>query len=234
MRRIDLERAHVWRPNTVRDINRQIVLNYVREQGPTSQAEIARATKLKRSTISIILDELKADGLVEEVGFGESTGGRPPNLLRLRAAGATAIGVDIRRARTTVATSDLAGRVLERVELSTDPRAEAMIERVIDHVCDMARKSGSLIEGVGISVPGLVDFPTGRATYVPYYNWRDLDLGRQISSVTGLSVTVENNANAAALAELWFGRPEVSKVRDFIMLLVYDGVGAGIVFDGQL
>src|ERR1700716_1636698 len=109
MRRIDLRKAQAARLNTIRDINRQIVLNYVREREPISRAEISRETALQRSTISLIVDELRVDGLVDEVG-GESTGGRPPSLLSLRTADAVAIGVDLGTIKTVIATSDLGGR----------------------------------------------------------------------------------------------------------------------------
>src|SRR6202163_979650 len=113
MRRIDLKNVQAARLNTIRDINRQIVLNYVREREPISRAEIARETDLQRSTISVIVDALEMDGLIEEIGEGESTGGRRPTLLRLRTVGPVGIGVAINPRLTTVATSDLAGRVLE-------------------------------------------------------------------------------------------------------------------------
>jgi len=69
---------------------------------------------------------------------------------------------------------------------------------------------------------------------VPYFNWRDLEIERRVSAATGLTVTIDNDANAGALAELWFGRPEVSSARDFIMVFVSEGVGTGIIFDGQI
>src|SRR3712207_8104638 len=75
-RRIDLKRIHTAHFGTMRAINRQIVLNYVRDRGPISRAEIARRTSLQRSTISEIVDTLLEEGLVEEVGAGASTGGR--------------------------------------------------------------------------------------------------------------------------------------------------------------
>src|SRR4029078_6839727 len=120
MRRIDLRKANVARSNTIRDINRQIVLNYVRERGPISRAEIAHETALQRSTVSLIVEELRVDGLIEEVSC-ESNGGRPPILLSLRTADAVAIGVDVGTTRTIVATSDLAGRILEQEEFRTHP-----------------------------------------------------------------------------------------------------------------
>ena len=94
------------------------------------------------------------------------------------------------------------------------------------------RPSGSTSPGV--SLPGLVDPSTGTAIYVPYFKWRELPVARMISSATNLPVTLDNDANAVALAELWFGRPEVSDARDFILVLVGEGVGTGIVFDGQV
>ena len=138
MRRINLKRASVARADTIRTINRQIVLNYVRERAPISRAEIAQETALQRSTVSLIVDELKARNLIEEIE-GESTGGRPPILLRLRAAGPVAVGVDLGTVRTTVATSDLAGRVLESEGFETDKDAGGTVRPVVGSVREMVR-----------------------------------------------------------------------------------------------
>jgi predicted NBD/HSP70 family sugar kinase len=233
VRRIDLTRAQAARAGTIRDINRQIVLNYVREKEPISRADIARETALQRSTISTIIDALQADGLIEEIGAGESTGGRRPTLLRIRTSGVMAIGCDITPSQTIVAVSNLAGRVLEQEAFPTNPDFQKTITRVVDCVQSMACRYKGSIEAVGVSLPGLVD-AMSRVNYVPYFKWRDIEIAEIISSATGLLVTVENDANAAALAELWFGRPEVSQIRDFIMVLVAEGIGTGIVFDGQI
>src|SRR5688572_2004379 len=201
MRRIDLTKAQAARSSTIRDINRQFVLNYIRDREPISRADIARSTELQRSTVSTIVEELKDEGLIEEIGAGASTGGRRPTLLRLRAAGATAVGVDITPSATTIATSDLVGRVLTRERFENSPRPDELAAQVIGRLREIAESGRhGRIAGVGVSLPGLVD----------------------------------NDANAAALAELWFGRPEVSEARDFIMALVAEGIGAGIVFDGQV
>jgi predicted NBD/HSP70 family sugar kinase len=173
--------------------------------------------------------------LIEEIGEGESTGGRRPTLLRLRAAGAMAIGVDITPSCTTIATSDLGGRVLEREEFPHIEQPEQLYARVIESVRRLAAKAGERkIEGVGVSLPGLVDPDSGRAVYIPWFNWRDWPIAAEISGATGLDVIVDNDANAAALAALWFGRQELSEARDFIMVLVAEGIGTGIVVDGQI
>ncbi len=232
MRRIDLKKASVARSNTIRDINRQIVLNYVRERGPISRAEIAFETALQRSTVSLIVEELRVEGLIEEVS-GESTGGRPPILLSLRTANAVAIGVDVGTTRTIVATSDLAGRLMHQEKFDTHPDANQTTKLIIERARKLIEQSKSTIEGIGVSLPGWVD-PEGNQLYVPHFKWRDLPLAHDIKAALGLPVTMDNDANAAAQAELWFGRPEIREVRDFILVLVEAGVGTGIVFDGQV
>jgi predicted NBD/HSP70 family sugar kinase len=232
MRRIDLKKANVARSNTIRDINRQIILNYVRERGPISRADIAHETALQRSTVSLIVEELAAEGLIEEVG-GKSSGGRPPLLLSLRTADAVAIGVDVGTVRTLVATSDLAGRVLQWERFDTPRDSKDLIANIVTNARELNEKNGNTIEGIGISLPGLVD-SGGTKLYVPQFKWRDIPLVEEVSAQIGLPVSLENDANAAALAELWFGRPEIREVRDFILVLVEEGVGTGIVFDGQV
>ena len=232
LRRLDLRKAQAARLNTIRDINRQIVLNYVREREPISRADIARETDLQRSTISAIVEDLKTEGLVEEVGEGESTGGRRPTMLRLRTKEAIAIGVAITPGLTTVATSDLAGRVIEQTEFLTDADVDKTLDAVITRVRELSHRGS--IEAVGVSLPGLVDPATGSAVYIPYFQWRDIPVSQLISTAVGLPVVIDNDANAVALAELWFGRPEVIDARDFILVLVAEGVGTGIIFDGQV
>ncbi|MDQ2747410.1 MAG: ROK family transcriptional regulator [Acidobacteriota bacterium] len=233
VRRINLEDVNVARSSTIRDINRQIILNHIREKSPISRADIARLTALQRSTVSLIVEELKNIGLIEEIE-GESSGGRPPQLLSLRTAHAVAVGVDFGTKRTIVAASDLAGRVLEQEEFPTDKDFEVTIERIIRSVKYLVQKNGGSIEGIGVSVPALVEPRSGKVLLVPHLNWHEPAFAERLKIATGLPVKIDNDANAAALAELWFGRPEVSAVRDFILVLIENGIGTGIVFDGQI
>jgi len=232
LRRINLKKANVARADTIRYINRQIVLNFIREKEPISRAEISHETALQRSTVSLIVDELKTRGLIYEVD-GESTGGRPPTLLRLRAAGSMAIGIDVGTAQTTLAVSDLIGRVVEKDMFETDPDMRVTFRR-ITAVVQRFIKTHVNIEGIGVCVPGLVDPETGTALFVPHFKWRNWPLALDLQEVFALPVTVDNDANAAALAELWLGRPEIRDVRDFILVLVEEGLGTGIIFDGQV
>ena len=236
MKRINLRTAktQIARPNTIRDINKQIVLNYVRDRAPISRAEIARETELHRSTVSVITDELLADGLIVEIGAGDSTGGRKPTLFKLKTEVPVAIGIDLTPRITTIAVADLAGNVLEKESFSTSPDIEFMTEQIVERVRRLASKYSEYGLEIGISVPGLVDQKLGRIFHIPYFDWRDWDICQRLESETGLSVTVENDANATALAELWFGQEKVRKTDTFVMVLVGEGIGTGIIFDGQI
>ncbi|MDI1242494.1 MAG: ROK family transcriptional regulator, partial [bacterium] len=236
MKRINLHRAknQIARLNTIRDINRQIVLNYVRDRSPISRAEIARQTDLHRSTVSVIVDELVDDGTIEEIGSGVSTGGRRPTLYKLRSGEPAAIAIDLTPRTTTIVLADLAGNFLEKEVFSTSPDIEFMSSQILDRVKKLSKCNGNEGIEIGFSVPGLVDQRLGEIYHVPYFDWRNWNICSQIEAATGSKVTVENDANATALAELWFGHEKVRKTDTFLMILVGEGIGTGIVFDGQV
>lgn len=236
MKKIYLHKAknQIARPNTIRGINKQIVLNYVRDRAPISRAEIARETALQRSTVSAIVDDLQGAGLIEEIGTGDSTGGRKPTLLKIRTGVPVAVGIDITPRRTTIATADLSGQILEKETFPTSPDAARMSEKIVAKVAKYAGLHGECGLEVGISVPGIADQASGNVVYVPYFEWTNWDIAGQITERTGLPVVVDNDANAVALAELWFGEERMKKHRNFITVLVADGIGTGIIFDGQV
>ncbi|MDQ6787492.1 MAG: ROK family transcriptional regulator [Acidobacteriota bacterium] len=233
MKRINLKSATVARSNTVRDINRRIVLNYVREKSPISRSEIADITALQRSTISLIVEELKNDGFITEI-YGESSGGRPPILLSLKKSNPVALGIAVTTIKTIVATSDLTARVIEKEEFDTDPDVKVTMSRIKKTAQKLIAKNNGSIHEIGVSLPGIVDSKRGIATFIPKFKWRNLHVVDELKAATGLNVRVENDANAAALAELWFGQPEIREFRNFIFVLVEEGIGAGIVYDGQI
>ncbi|HMS10278.1 MAG TPA: ROK family transcriptional regulator, partial [Pyrinomonadaceae bacterium] len=236
MKRINLQRAssQIARPTTIRDINKRIVLNYVRDRSPISRAEIARETKLHRSTVSVIIDELLEMGLIVGIGVGVSTGGRRPELFELKKGDPTAIAIDVTPRTTTVAVADLAGTLLAKETFSTSPDVNFMTDQIIRRTSAMIEETGAKGVEIGMSVPGLVDQANGKIFHIPYFDWRDWDISDRLEKATGSKVTVENDANATALAELWFGDERIKKSDTFVMVLVGEGIGTGIIFDGQV
>lgn len=236
MKKIYLHKVEnqIARHSTIRDINKQIVLNYVRARSPISRAEIARETSLQRSTVSAIVDELQFDGLIEEIGTGYSTGGRKPTLLKLSTGKPVAIGVDVTPSITTVVLADLAGSLLEKDEFPTSSDIGYMDTQILAKVKNLVDRYPDADLEVGMSIPGIADQTSGEILYVPYFQWSNWDIGQKITEQTGASVVIENDANAVALAELWFGNDEIKRTRNFIMVFVAEGIGTGIIIDGQV
>ena len=236
MKKIYLHGAkeQIARHNTIRDINKRIVLNYIRARAPISRAEIARETSLQRSTVSAIVDDLILEGLIEESGAGESTGGRKPTLLELKRGTPAAIGVDVTPRETTIALADLNGTILHSEVFPTSADIDFMNRQILAKVKRYAQENKDADLQVGMSVPGIADQSTGNIIYIPYFQWSDWDIAARITDATGLPVVVDNDANAVALAELWFGAEEIRKTRNFIEVLISEGIGTGIIIDGQV
>lgn len=234
VKRIDLKNTNVARSNTVRDINRRIILNYIRENAPISRSDIAKKTALQRSTVSLIVQELKDLGLINEI-HGESSGGRPPILLKLKTLKPVALGIAVMTDKTTIVTGDLSGRIIDREEFSTHQHFNVTFSKIVECSKKLIKKNRGSIEGIGISLPGVVDFNRGIAFFVPHFKWKDLPIAEDLENELGLPVKADNDANALALAELWFGQQlEINENRDFIIILVQEGIGTGIVVDGQV
>ena len=236
MKKIYLHKVEnqIARHSTIRDINKQIVLNYVRARAPISRAEIARETSLQRSTVSAIVDDLQAEGLIEETGTGDSTGGRKPTLLQLRTGAPVAIGVDVTPSLTTVVLADLAGNILQSEEFPTSSDIVYMDKQILAKVRHFAELHPDAGLQEGMSIPGIADPASGEVLYIPYFQWSHWNIGSRIKEETGLDVVIENDANAIALAELWFGSDAIRRTRNFIMVFVAEGIGTGIIIDGQI
>ncbi len=236
MKKVYLNRAQaqIARPKTIRSINRQIVLNYVRDCAPISRAAIAKETTLNRSTVSTIIDVLHADGLIEEIGTGHSSGGRKPTLLKLKTGKAIALGVDVTPIKTTVAVADMGGKILEREDFPTVTDAVEMTALIVEKVSKLVKLFKKEKLEIGISVPGIADYRTGKVLYIPYFQWHNWEISRILAEKTNLKVTIENDANATALAELWFGGSKIREIKNFMTVLVGEGIGTGIIFDGQI
>lgn len=236
MKKIYLNRAktQIARPNTIRNINRQIVLNYFRDCSPISRAAIAKETTLNRSSVSTIVEALHMQGLIEEIGMGNSSGGRKPTLLKLKTGKPVALGVDITPRITTIAVADMGGKILENEDFATVADITEMTAAIIEKVSRFVNLFKKNKLEIGISVPGITDYMTGNVLYVPYFQWRDWNISRILAEKTNLNVIIENDANAIALAEMWFGEKKIREIKNFITVLVSEGIGTGIIFDGEI
>ena len=224
----------------LRDRNRQRVLEILRVQGQISQADIARATGLSRTTVSSLISELKEAGLVLDVDARPARvrGGRPGVQLVLRDPAQLVAGIDFGHSHVGVAIADLAHNVLaERlVELDVNRQAVPALDRasrMFEEVLESAGLDRASVLGAGIGIPGPVDRARGTAgssTILP--GWVGLQIASEMKERLGVPVQIENDANLGALAELTWGAGR--DCSNFAYVKAATGIGAGIVIDGRL
>ncbi|MBV8841625.1 MAG: ROK family transcriptional regulator, partial [Bryobacterales bacterium] len=216
----------------VRDINRRIVLNLIRTRQPISRADIARLSGLQRSTVSLIVEALIRENWVVEGPTGRLPRGRRPTFLRLN-ENRVIIGVVVRPLETSVVLADVNGKFLSEQRVKTPCDPEAGIKGILGCIEPLIAVSrGKKIEGIGISLPGRVNHATGILEFAPNLGWRDCDLRGPLSAATGIEVELENAANACVLAAVWFDHME--SVRDLVAVTVSEGIGTGVLMNGQL
>ncbi|MER8016839.1 ROK family transcriptional regulator [Streptomyces griseoluteus] len=227
---------------TVRDLrrgNRTAVLHRLYFDGPLSRFELGPATGLSSGSVSNVVADLIADGLVEEAGSVDSDGGRPRTLLRVAPHSGQMIGVDVGETRVRVELFDLALTELARAERPlTRPGydVEDITGHVRDGVAEVLAAEGARPErllGVGVGVPGIVEHTADRGAVVhgQTIGWDAVPLERLLRATSGLPESVpyfiDNGAKTLGQAEMWFGAGRGA--RNALVVLFGSGVGACLV-----
>lgn len=222
----------------MREVNRSIVLDMIRRGGRISRTDLARRSALTKPTVSAIVEDLIASGVVQEVGFGKTvaSGGRRARLLQFNESSAAYLGIRFGVHTSTVAVADARGEIRATRDVeSIRGKPDILVERVLEIVDDTLAAADTpreRVQSVGVTLPGLVDSDTGVCVLAPNLQWQDYPIRGMVSERLGVPVVVQNVTNAGAVAE---GRIGAAKgYRSFVWLYVGSGVGAGIVLDGHL
>ncbi|MEU1626048.1 ROK family transcriptional regulator [Streptomyces sp. NPDC020096] len=226
---------------TVRDLrrgNRSALLRHLYFEGPLSRLELGRDTGLSAGSVSNVVGELIADGLVERAGVADSDGGRPRILLKVAAAYGYLVGVDVGETRIRVGLFDLDLTELAVTEyLLTDGGRDVdhVVQLVIDGLRAVTADAGiepSAVLGVGVGVPGIVEQGWDSAVvHGQTIGWDAVPLGRLLRTGTQLPLYIENGAKTLGQAEMWFGAGRGA--HDAVIALIGSGVGACVVADGK-
>jgi predicted NBD/HSP70 family sugar kinase len=236
MRKINTRDFRVATRSTSRDINRRIALNVIHEHQPISRAELARRMKVTRGVAGVLVQELLDQDLIYEGATGEAAFGRKPTLLHIKSHDRLVVAVDIRFSKTYVMVCDFSGRQLALETCDTKFSIPELIRDLGERIRRLIKTTGtsSGVEGVGVAVPGMVDQRSGRILNAPALGWRDVELRNPLAAVTGLPVEIENSGRACTLAHLWLERGESLRPQNFVYVGVSDGVGVGVVVNGEL
>ena len=214
--------------------NRNLVLRTIFAHDSVSRAEIARVTHLTRTTVSEIVSALLEEGLVEEVGVGESIGGKSPILLSIAADSRYLIGLNLARDKFIGAIVNLRGEISETVEAPVlDNNGEKALDLVFKLIDKLLKKRIKPIVGIGIGTPGLVNTREGIVVNAVNLDWRDLPLGQMLEKKYKLPVSVLNDSQATAIGEFVYGGEHTSD-ENLIVINMKHGIGSGILINGRL
>ena len=234
MRKIDLNNFQVATSETARDINSRILLNLVRKHQPLSQADLMRRSGLQRSTVSVITEQLISERWLREGAVGQSLRGRRPTYLHLNENRAGIFGINIQPGTTDIALANLSGHFLAQESMPTPATSEKFVTQITQRIGELRSEFPQMAyEGIGVSLPGRVDLSSQKFVFAPNLGWKKLDLKEQLEQATGLSVDLENAANACALSEFWFGHHN-DGVSNLVVVTVSEGIGVGMILNGQL
>jgi glucokinase len=227
------------RPSHLRQANARGLLRLLREHNPCSKADLVRLSGLSAPTVSSAVAYLESLGLVENLGDGESSGGRPPEMLRFNAGHGYVAGVDIGGTRLRMVLADLNGRVVTQwatqfTERQRMPKAVCgLIHEGLKVMCQEASTSLRRVLHITVGAPGITNVDSGVVMSAPNLReWTDVPLRTMIERELGIPALVENDTNLAAVGEHWRG--SATGVEDFIFVALGTGVGAGIFLRGRL
>jgi predicted NBD/HSP70 family sugar kinase len=244
MARVWSDEGVTWRaPGTkvahsvMREVNRSIVLDILREGEPVSRVELARRTHLSKPTVSSIIEDLVAAGLVREVGFGATShSGRPPSLLLYNDRAIGFAGIQFGVNTTHVAVADGLGRIIAEVRV---PAVHGDFEQSVRDTQRPLRQAitrstlrRNQVRAAGVAVAGMVDAETGTCILAPNLGWHDVAVRQRLEKALRMPVVVAPSTHAAALAELRLSGGE--RRRGLVWVYAGSGIGCAIVVDGQL
>lgn len=217
----------------IKNINKTSILRVIQTEENVSRADIARKLKLTSATVCSNVSELIEKKIVKEVGVGESKTGRKPMYLAINGEGACSIGVYIYKDGVQAAVVNLLGTVIAQKDLplicgkiNLEQAVIECINSVIRHVKDRQ------VIGIGIGMHGIIDTDRNISVFAPAMNLRNYDLKSYIEKQYHLPVFIENDANAMAIGESWYGRAK--DIDNYVFIDVGRGIGAGIVINGNI
>ena len=231
------------RPQTsnVRDLrknNRARTLLSLYLDGPMTRQEIGSATNVSIATVSNVVGELLAQGVVLEAGADHSDGRRPRGLLKINPEYGYVVGVDVGETAVLVELFDLQMKVLtshSSTPVSGAADVDEVVRQVVDGLDKVVSRSGIAPEsilGVGVGVPGVVSHDEDAVVDAPTIGWDSVPLGRMLRQGTSLPLLIENGSKALGQAEKWFGAARGAD--NAVIVLFGSGVGTCIITDGEL
>lgn len=225
-------------PEFMRELNKALVLNVVRQERTISRTDIAQRTQLSRSTISTITSELIKEGWLRESGMGESRGGRRPILLTFNYRAGFILGIGVGATHLLALVTDLDAQIKAEIErpFKVADGSEVGLAAIAGIGRDVLAEAGvkaSQLIGVGVGVPGPLDYAEGKPVAPPLMpGWNGVPVRAHLQDALEALVFLDNDANLGALGELQYGAGK--GIDNLAYVKVATGIGCGIIIDGQI
>jgi len=229
----------VLKPVDTRNKNATTLFRLLLKKDSISRVDLSRMTGLTKTTISSIINEFIALGIVEE-SPAISTGnvGKSPIPLHIRTDAVYTVGIHLGREKVKAVLMDARMNIISRKKGLSYERlgSKGVLESLflsIDDSMKGAEKNKLKVGAIGIGVPGPLDPQTGVVRHPPKFRgWKDVPLGKIVNERYGLPVWIENDANVGVLAEKWHGGGK--DLKNFVYILINEGIGAGIIINDEL
>ncbi|MCS8586197.1 ROK family protein [Leuconostoc mesenteroides] len=224
---------------TMRDHNQRLVLQALFNAKETSRAQIAVDLNLHKSTISSIYRDLDKLEFIEDLGerVTTETGGRKAKMIRFNRKYGYVMSFDMGRHHLRMALVRLSGEVIFQSSDSVkDMSVLEVLELMNQHVKDNKHKKHGTKEGlmgIAVGIHGVVD--NNRVVYSPFFDYSQVDVTQQLEKVSDVKVTLENEANSAAVyIRDYHDYLSTDQYDSLVALNIHYGIGAGIIIQGQL
>lgn len=232
------------KPQLNRHINRRLILDRIRRCEKVSRADLAKQTSIRPPTVSAVVRELIEEGLVVEVGPGQTSGGRAPRMVSLTLQKPCALGFELRVNRITAALCDLRGSLCDQIQVPVGTMSpEEAVEKLHRTGSKLLKKAGldwNRLRGVGIAMPGYLDATMGHVKWSRPFEWRDVPFKTLCEKRWGITTDVMNDSQAGAVAAQQF---ELKQPVDNLVYIYMSfqnqghevvGIGTGIIIHGEL
>ena len=236
LRTINPRNFGVARRGTSREVNRRILLTLIAAHQPISRADLARLMDTSRASITLIVNQMIKDGVVAEGAIGQIARGRKPRLLQVNVRQSCVVAVDVRPIDTHLTLMDVLGNQIAPIEVwPTDHDSDRFGQELVKRVRKLLSTGPQRLRcaGVGVVVPGIVD-AAGVVVLAPHLGWHNVPLARTLTKRLALPVKVENSGRACALVQVWMTRGDATPLYDLVYVSVSDGVGVGVIVNGEL
>ncbi len=218
-------------------LNKIVVLNIIRQEQEISRADIVKKSGLSAPTVTRIVESLiQKEQLVVQTGVGESSGGRPPVIVRFNAENNYVVGIDWGRTHINGIIADLSGNTISQKDLPVNSGSSfkediAEITNLINQLIDESGIKQEKILGIGLAVAGFVNKNTGNVEYSPNFGWSKINIKDVLQQQFDIPIHVENVSRVMALGELCYGQG--ISYQNFVFVNIGYGIGSGIIIKGK-